>query len=178
MITTVDEFRRARLLVESVCRDQGVRLAYRLQIGAMIEVPAAALIAGPLAREADFLSLGTNDLVQYTLACDRGNPRVAGICRFQHPAVLRLVEMVVHAAHAAGRSVGLCGEAAGDTDALPLLVGLGIDELSIGPARLPAVRHRLRALDFRRLQTLAAEACAMATADEVAGLFARAGAAE
>ena len=170
MITTVDEFIRARRLVEATCAEQQPALAAPLQIGAMIEVPGAALIAGALAREADFLSIGTNDLVQYTLACDRGNPRVAAICRFQHPAVLRLVDMVVQAAHAAHRPVGVCGEAAGDAETMPLLVGLGVDDLSVGPARLPSVRASLHTLQYRRLHDLAAKACSLATANEVAQL--------
>jgi phosphoenolpyruvate-protein kinase (PTS system EI component) len=174
MISTVDEFLRARRLIEAVHGEEKVTLAYPLLIGAMIEVPAAALIAGRLAFEADFFSLGTNDLVQYTLACDRGNPRIANICRFQHPAVLRLVEMVVQAAHAMGRTAGVCGEAAGDADAMPLLVGLGVDDLSVGAARLPAVRRLLPTLDYHRLQGLATEACMLGTAEEVARLLDRA----
>ena len=175
MITTVDEFVRARRLVEAVCAEQRPALAGPLQIGAMIEVPAAALIVASLAREADFFSLGTNDLVQYTLACDRGNPRVAALCRFQHPAVLRLVDMTVRAAHGAQRPVGVCGEAAGDMLAVPLLVGLGVDDLSVEPARLPAVRAQLLALNYRRLHELATKACALAGADEVAELLDREG---
>jgi phosphoenolpyruvate-protein kinase (PTS system EI component) len=139
----------------------------------MIEVPGAALITRELAREADFFSLGTNDLVQYTLACDRGNQRVAALCRIQHPAVLRLVDMVVQAAHAANRQVGVCGEAGGDPEVVPLLVGLGVDDLSVEPARLPAVRARLQALQYRSLKDVAARACSLATADEVAELARR-----
>ncbi len=172
MITTLDEFIRARRAVEAVCADLHPILAAPLKIGAMIEVPAAALIAGALAREADFLSIGTNDLVQYTLACDRGNSRVADLCRFQHPAVLRLVHMVVEAAHAAQCPVGACGESAGNLQEMPLLVGLGVDELSVGPARLLPVRDRLRTLDYNRLRDLAAKACSLATAGEVAQLLA------
>jgi phosphoenolpyruvate-protein kinase (PTS system EI component) len=112
----------------------------------MIEVPAAALVAEELAREADFFSIGTNDLVQYTLACDRGNPRVSGLCDVSHPAVLRLIEMTVGAAHAVGKPVGVCGEAAGDPAAIPLLLERGVDELSVGPARLAEVRRFVQTL--------------------------------
>jgi phosphoenolpyruvate-protein phosphotransferase len=170
MVSDVEEFRRARALVDTVAMDADN--AGMLQVGAMIEVPAAALLADALAMEADFFSLGTNDLVQYTLACDRGNPRVADRCRFLHPAVLRLVDMTVRAAHAAGRPVGVCGEAAGDPDAVPLLVGLGVDELSVGPARLSAVRNHLRTLRFDAAHQLAAEALRQATAQAVADLVA------
>ena len=104
----------------------------------MIEVPAAALNARAIARVSDFLSIGTNDLVQYTLAADRQNPAVAGLAVAHHPAVIRLIARVVSAAHAAGIPVDVCGEAGGDAELLPLLVGLGVDELSVSPSRLAA----------------------------------------
>src|SRR5205807_10504163 len=104
-------------------------------VGAMIEVPAAALNAHPIARGADFLSIGTNDLVQYTLAADRQNPYVAERAVAYHPAVIRLIARTVTAAHSAGIAADVCGEAAGDRQTLPLLVGLGVDELSVSPAR-------------------------------------------
>lgn len=171
MVTGLEELTRARQLVERVSEEEGVPAAHVPQIGVMIEVPAAALIADVLAREADFFSLGTNDLLQYTLACDRGNPRVSSLCRLTHPAVLRLIDMVVRAAHDAGRRVGVCGEAAGDPASMPLLVGLGVDELSVGPARLPAARQQLSALNYIELQAVAAEALSQATADQVADLL-------
>jgi phosphoenolpyruvate-protein phosphotransferase len=171
MVSNLDELVEARRLVETVAREPGIEPAHPLQIGVMIEVPAAALAADALAREADFFSLGTNDLVQYTLACDRGNARVADRCRFWDPAVLRLVDMTVQAAHAAGRPVGVCGEAAGDELGLPLLVGLGVDDLSMGPARLPGARERLSALHYDELREVAAESLKKASAEEVASLF-------
>jgi len=171
MVSTVEELTRARAIVHEVCRVEDVTLAHPLRIGVMIETPAAALIAAALAGEADFFSIGTNDLVQYTLACDRGNPRVVGLCRPEHPAVLRLIDMTARAAHAAGIPVGLCGEAAGDPALLALLLGLGIDELSVGPARLPTVRAAVRSIDCDRAAALASEALACATADEVLALM-------
>jgi phosphocarrier protein FPr len=156
MVSSLDELTRARQMVERVCAE--LQLARLPQIGVMIEVPAAALIADVLAREADFFSLGTNDLLQYTLACDRGNARVSHLCQLAHPAVLRLIDMVVRAAHSAGRPVGVCGEAAGDSASMPLLVGLGVDELSVGAARLPDTRHQLSALNHVELQKVVAEA--------------------
>ena len=171
MVSNLDELTRARQIVERVREEEELQLAHPLQIGVMIEVPAAALIADVLAREADFLSLGTNDLLQYTLACDRGNARVNHLCRFTHPAVLRLIDMVVRAAHAVGRPVGVCGEAAGDASSMPLLVGLGVDELSVGAARLPEVRQQLSALNYAELQGVAAEALSKATSDQVADLL-------
>lgn len=170
MITDAAEFRRARTLVEMVRR--AAAYPRPLPVGAMIEVPAAALLAAALAAEADFLSLGTNDLAQYTLACDRGNPRVAALHRVDHPAVLRLVEMATRAARAAGRPIGVCGEAAGDPAIIPLLVGLGVDELSVGPARLPAARQCLERLRYAAARRLAAEALRQSTAEAVARLVA------
>ncbi len=141
MISSVEEFIRARDFVRDVLQKDAFPLKYPLQIGAMIEVPAAALVSEELAWEADFFSIGTNDLVQYVLACDRGNPRVSGLYDVAHPAVLRLIDLTVQAAHGAGKPVAVCGEAAGDPATIPLLVGLGVDELSVGPARLPDVRR-------------------------------------
>jgi phosphoenolpyruvate-protein phosphotransferase len=172
MIATVDEFVRARALIEDVQRDTGLVLPHPLRIGAMIEVPAAALIAPVLARVADFFSLGTNDLVQYTVAGDRGNSRVASLCRGQHPAVLRLIDMTVRAAHAANRPVAVCGEAAGDITAVPFLLGLGVDELSVAPPALAALRSLIRTLHTGRLQEIAAQACSLGTVDEVGALLA------
>jgi phosphoenolpyruvate-protein kinase (PTS system EI component) len=172
MVSSLDELREARRLVATVAREPGTELRHPLQLGVMIEVPAAALMADALAQEADFFSLGTNDLVQYTLVRDRGNARVAGRCRFWDPAVLRLVDITVRAAHTAGRPIGVCGEAAGDELGLPLLVGLGVDELSMGPARLPGARERLSSLCFDQLREMAAEALKKSSAEEVASLFA------
>jgi phosphocarrier protein FPr len=158
MVSSLDELARARQMVERVYEEEGLQLAHPLQIGVMIEVPAAALIVDVLAREADFFSLGTNDLSQYTLACDRGNARVSDLCRLSHPAVLRLIDTVVRAAHVAGRPVGVCGEAAGDALSMPLLVGLGVDELSVGAARLPEVRQQMSTLSYEEAHAVATEA--------------------
>ena len=171
MVSSLEELRRARQMVDRVCAEEQVRLPHTLQVGVMIEVPAAALIADTLAREVDFFSLGTNDLLQYTLACDRGNARVNHLCQFTHPAVLRLIHMVVQAAHAANRPVGVCGEAAGDATSMPLLVGLGVDELSVGSARLPMVRRRMSSLSYAELQGVAAEALCKGTSEQVASLL-------
>ncbi|HZS89576.1 MAG TPA: phosphoenolpyruvate--protein phosphotransferase [Chloroflexota bacterium] len=171
MVSTLDEIIRARQLVETSCRAELSALDHPLQIGVMIEVPGAALTAEALAGAADFFSLGTNDLVQYTLACDRDNARVGHLAQIAHPAVLRLIDMVVKAAHAAGRKVGVCGEAAGEVTAIPLLVGLGVDELSVAPNRLPEVRRCIRQLSYRQAQQLAAEALTRATAEQVGALL-------
>jgi phosphotransferase system enzyme I (PtsI) len=172
MVTTLDELRRGRELVEEVRREDHIALAHPLRIGVMIEVPAAALIADALAAEADFFSIGTNDLIQYTVAADRGNRRVDHLCRLEHPGVLRLIDVVVRAGHAQGRLVGVCGEAAGDLSALPLLVGLGVDELSVGAARVSEVRRYVRRVRWNEVQRMAAQALTLATTEDVARLVA------
>jgi phosphoenolpyruvate-protein phosphotransferase len=169
MVSGLEELIEARRLVETIRVAEGSR--YPLRIGAMIEVPAAALLTEALAHAADFFSLGTNDLVQYTLACDRGNARVSRLYQPLHPAVLRLIDLVTRSAHAAGRPLSVCGEAAGDPQVVPLLIGLGIEELSVAPNRLSALRQQISSLRYDRLQQLAAEALGKATVQEVRDLL-------
>ncbi len=138
MISEVGELHAARALLE---RARGELLAEgvptgEVEVGAMVEVPAAALLADVLAAEVDFLSIGTNDLVQYTMAAERGNAGVAGLSDPLHPAVLRLIARVCEAGAAHGCRVAVCGEAASDPAAVPILVGLGVDELSVTPRRV------------------------------------------
>ncbi len=137
-------------------------------VGAMIEVPAAALAARALVAHADFVSIGTNDLVQYTLAADRLNPNVAERAVAYHPSVLRLIARVVTAAHAAGIPADVCGEAAGDPEVLPLLIGLGVDEISVSPARLASTRRLIRAISTQRAKAAVGAALAATTAAGVA----------
>jgi phosphoenolpyruvate-protein phosphotransferase len=143
-------------------------------VGAMIEVPAAALMARSIADRSDFLSIGTNDLTQYTLATDRLNPGISGGAAAHHPAVVRLIARAVGAAHAAGILIDVCGEAAGDPELLPLLVGLGVDELSVSPARIAQTRRYVRGLETQRAKTALAEALEATTTDEVAAAARRA----
>jgi phosphoenolpyruvate-protein kinase (PTS system EI component) len=124
----------------------------------MIEVPAAAMIADDLADVADFFSIGTNDLVQYTMAADRTNPSLAELATPLQPAVLRLIERVVVAARSRGRHVAVCGEAAADPEMIPLLAGLGIDELSVAPGSVASVRALARDLDLAACRALVAAA--------------------
>ncbi|HAS81414.1 MAG TPA: phosphoenolpyruvate--protein phosphotransferase, partial [Verrucomicrobia bacterium] len=145
----------------------GVVFDRDIQIGAMIEVPAAALAAHIIAKHVDFLSIGTNDLIQYTMAVDRGNERVAYLYEPTHPSVLALIDMTVKAAHAQGIWVGLCGQMAADPLMTALLLGLGIDELSVSPRAVPLVKDALRSLHFGQASELAREALACETADEV-----------
>ena len=120
-----------------------------------------------MAREADFFSLGTNDLTQYTLAVDRGNARVARLFQPLHPAVLRLVGTAIDSAHGAGKWIGMCGELAGMRKAIPILVGLGLDEFSMAPGRIPEAKALIGRLDSGQARRLADETLALATADEI-----------
>jgi phosphoenolpyruvate-protein phosphotransferase len=137
-------------------------------VGAMIEVPAAALNAAAIARHCDFLSVGTNDLIQYTLVTDRQDPASATRAVAYHPAVLRLIARAVTAAHSAGIPVDVCGEAAGDPETLLLLVGLGVDELSVSPARLASTRRTIRSLTLSSARASVAEALSATSAEAVA----------
>jgi phosphotransferase system enzyme I (PtsI) len=138
-----------------------------MKIGIMIEVPAAAIAADILAAECDFFSIGTNDLTQYTLAVDRGNERVAHLYDGLHPAVIALIDNSVKAAQRAGIPISICGELASDPQAVPILIGLGIEEFSVVPAAVPLVKEIVRALDSREVSQDAREALVMASAREV-----------
>lgn len=170
MISSLEEWRSARAQLDdcrSELRREGLPFDEGMEVGTMIEVPAAALIADQLAAEVDFFSLGTNDLTQYTLAVDRLNPRVAHLHAPTHPAVVRLIRRTVEAARAHGRWVGVCGEAAGDPAVIPLLVGLGVDELSATPAVVPAAKFLLRRLRRDESVSLAESVLNCGTAGEI-----------
>jgi phosphocarrier protein FPr len=147
MVATLDEIRAARALFDRAREQTGIDAP--LELGIMVEVPAAALTAARLAPHVDFFSLGTNDLTQYTMAAERGDERLAGLLAGPQPAVLRLVKETVDAASAHGRWVGVCGELAGDPAAAILLAGLGVTELSMAPALIPEVKAALRSVDHR-----------------------------
>jgi phosphoenolpyruvate-protein kinase (PTS system EI component) len=146
MIADIGELRRARALVERVRSALG-DAAGACRLGIMIEVPSAALVAEQLAAECDFFSIGTNDLTQYTLAADRGNPRTAQRYDALHPAVLRLVDMTIQGARKHGRPVAVCGDLAADPRAIPTLVALGVDQLSVPAAAIAATKQRIRLLN-------------------------------
>ncbi|MBA3555195.1 MAG: phosphoenolpyruvate--protein phosphotransferase, partial [Gemmatimonadales bacterium] len=170
MISTLAEWRAAREVVERERIGLGVKT---LQVGIMIETASAALLADRFAREADFFSIGTNDLTQYTLAMDRANPRLAPQVDALHPSVLRLVERAVGGAHAHGRWVGVCGALAGDPEAVPVLVGLEVDELSVSVPLVPAVKARVRTLSLDECSATARLALDAADGAEVRALVAR-----
>ena len=170
MVSAREEIDAARARLEAILGGllaEGRPGAASVSLGAMIEVPSAAIMADVLAESVDFFSIGTNDLVQYTLAADRTNPDLADLATAFQPAVLRLIDSVVRAASARGRHVAVCGEAAADPLLVPLLVGLGVDELSVTPASIGAVRTRIAELDGERCRELARRAIAAATAEEV-----------
>jgi phosphoenolpyruvate-protein phosphotransferase len=169
MVTEAAEVEAVRALAHRA-RDAVAPTAPDPLVGAMIEVPAAALNAHPIASCCDFLSIGTNDLVQYTLAADRQNPDVAERAVAYHPAVIRLIARVVAAARRAGIPVDVCGEAAGDPEILPILVGLGIDEISVSPARIARTRRMIRSLSLQRARSVAADALVATTAADVAAI--------
>jgi phosphotransferase system enzyme I (PtsI) len=170
MITGLEELRRARALMAeaqaSLQRD-GLDHAADVPLGIMVETPAAAVLVDVLAREADFFSLGTNDLTQYTLAVDRGNATVAGLFQPLHPAVLRLIRTAIGAAHRADRWIGMCGELAGMRKAIPILLGLGLDEFSMAPGSIPEAKEMIGRLTIERAQAIAERALALGTAEEV-----------
>ncbi len=156
MVSTLKEFRDAKTLLNECraeLRTQNIPVPEHIETGIMVEVPSAALHANAFAREIDFFSIGTNDLTQYTLAAERGNPNVAGLADSFHPAVLKLIANVVQAAHAHSKRVGVCGEMGGDPRAIPLLVGLGIDELSMSASLIPQAKEMIREVHFADAQT-------------------------
>jgi len=151
MISDLRELKEARRILDEVRADlrrENIAQSDKLEVGVMIEVPSAALTADILARNVDFFSVGSNDLIQYTLAIDRGNEKVAGMYQPAHPAVLRLLQTVVEAAHRNNIWVGVCGEMASDVVLIPALVGLGVDELSAGAVSIPRIKRAIQALNF------------------------------
>lgn len=170
MITGVDEFRQAKAVAGEV-RDQlqaaGIPFNPDVPLGVMIETPAAAMIADRLAEEADFFSIGTNDLIQYTMAIDRTNQKVAHLYQPFHPAILRLLQVIVTAAHNQGKPVGICGEMAANPAIIPLLIGLDLDELSMSPGAILAAKKVICNLDQQECRHLLEEALQLATAGEV-----------
>jgi len=176
MVATVDEVRRAREVLDEARASltaAGVALPERIEVGIMVEVPAAALMVEAFVPHVDFFSLGTNDLAQYVLAADRGNAEVAALADALHPAVLRLIDRVARAAAEGGRSVAVCGEVAGDPLAIPVLLGLGIAELSMAAARIPVAKQAVRAIDVGAARQLAARALAAESAAAVRELGSR-----
>ena len=168
MVAAIEEVRAARKILLEEAGDR----ADSVKVGVMIEVPAAALIAEQLAREVDFFSIGTNDLTQYTLAMDRGHPKLAKKADALHPAVLRLIGMTVEGAHMHGKWVGVCGGIASDAMAVPVLAGLGVDELSVSIPAVGSVKAQLARVTMDEARKLAADVLRLGTAAEVRALLA------
>jgi multiphosphoryl transfer protein len=170
MVADVEEIRKARAWVEKAhdqLAEEKKPHAWPVELGIMVEIPSAALLAPVLATEVDFFSIGTNDLTQYTLAAERGNPALYHLSDGLHPAVLRLIGEVVDASHQAGKWTGICGELGGDPEATPILVGLGVDELSLNPAGIPRIKSILRDLTMENARAIAEKALRCKTSAEV-----------
>jgi phosphotransferase system enzyme I (PtsI) len=175
MVSGVEELRRANAELAAAraeLKAAGVAWDEKMPVGTMIEVPSAALTADILAKECDFFSVGTNDLIQYSLAVDRVNERIAHLYQPTHPAILRLLQHVVQAAHGRGIPVAVCGEMAGDAALVPILVGLGVDELSASPPVIPSVKKLIRGLNRAAAAAMVERAMQMADSGEIRGLSA------
>ena len=170
MISGLEELRRAIAVLEECkhqLRNSKTEMAEKLEVGAMVEIPSAAICANALAREVDFLSIGTNDLIQYALAVDRVNEKVAYLYEPTHPAILRLLKMVADAAHANHIWVGVCGEMAGDVALVPLLLGLGVDELSASATLVPRVKRAVQSVTIPECRELVEQTLKLNTASEI-----------
>jgi phosphotransferase system enzyme I (PtsI) len=170
MISGLDELRRAKALLKECMAElsqAGIPFDNNIKVGIMIEIPSAVAMADLLASESDFFSIGTNDLIQYTLAIDRSNEQLSEYFQPLHPAVLRSLHRVVEVAHAAGIDACICGEMAGDPLYLPILLGLGFDELSMSAASIPRVKQILRRCTSYQASDIAATCLKFATAGEV-----------
>jgi phosphocarrier protein FPr/phosphocarrier protein len=170
MITDLEEIQAVRALLEEVRRELG--RAEPVSVGVMIETPASALLAERIAAVADFLSIGTNDLTQYTLAMDRGHPQLAARLDALHPAVLRLIARTAEGAHAHGRHAAVCGGLASEPLAAPLLIGLGVNELSAVPSVIPQLKACIESVSLSDCRALAAEALKQPSAGAVRRLAA------
>jgi phosphoenolpyruvate-protein kinase (PTS system EI component) len=180
MVSEAGELREALGLLEEARESLAAegRGAGEVEVGAMIEVPAAALAAAALAAQVDFLSIGTNDLVQYTMAAERGNAGVARLSDPVHPAVLRLIAAVAEAGSRHACRVAVCGEAGSDPGAVPLLIGLGVGELSVAPTRVPLVKQAVREIETEAARALARRALDLEDAAAVRKLVAAGGSPE
>ncbi|TCL49212.1 phosphoenolpyruvate--protein phosphotransferase [Thermolongibacillus altinsuensis] len=170
MIATLDEFRQAKaILLEEKEKliAEGIAVSDDIEVGMMVEIPAAAVLADQFAKEVDFFSIGTNDLIQYTMAADRMNERVSYLYQPYNPAILRLISNVIDAAHKEGKWVGMCGEMAGEELAVPILLAFGLDEFSMSATSILRVRSQLKKLSKQEASRLKEQILAMGTAEEV-----------
>jgi len=170
MIATLDEFRDAKqalLDAKDELTSEGIEVSEKIQIGMMVEIPSAAVLADQFAKEVDFFSIGTNDLIQYAMAADRMSEKVTYLYQPYNPGILRLIKMVIDASHNEGKWTGMCGEMGGDTMAIPLLLGMGLDEFSMSATSILAARKQIGNLSKKEMEEMAEIALNMGTVDEV-----------
>ena len=170
MVSGLDEIRRANAILNEAKEElkaEGIPFDEDLEVGIMVEIPSAAVIADILAKEVDFFSIGTNDLIQYTLAVDRMNEHISRLYEPLHPAVLRLIKNVIDASHKAGKWTGMCGEMAGDTWATAILLGMGLDEFSMSAGSIPQVKNIIRSLSFEKAKQIAEKALSMDDPEDI-----------
>lgn len=170
MIATINEFRQAKAIYEDVKAElisEGVQVADDIQVGMMVEIPAAAVLVDEFSKYADFFSIGTNDLIQYSMAADRMSENVSYLYQPYNPSILRLINMTIQGAHKNGRWVGMCGAMAGEPYAVPILLGLGLDEFSMSATQILKARKVVTSLSFEEMKKLAAECLNKDTAEEV-----------
>ncbi len=170
MVSGTEEVRRANAILNEAKQElkaEGIPFDENLEVGIMVEIPSAAIAADILAKEVDFFSIGTNDLIQYTLAVDRMNEHISYLYEPLHPAVLRLIKNVIDASHKAGKWTGMCGEMAGDTSATAILLGMGLDEFSMSASSIPQVKKIIRSLTYDEAKQIAEKALSMNEADEI-----------
>lgn len=174
MISSIEELRQAKEIIEEVKEEleyKNIEFDKDIKVGIMIEIPSAALMAKALAEECDFFSIGTNDLIQYTTAVERGNSKIEKLYTKYHPAVIKLIKMAIDGAHSAGKWCGMCGEAAGDSLYIPLILGLGLDEFSMNPSKILRARKVISNLSYKDCKTLANKVLELNTATEVEDLL-------
>ncbi len=174
MIATLDEFRKAKAIFEEEKQNlinEGVAVSDSIEVGMMVEIPAAAILADQFAKEADFVSIGTNDLIQYSMAADRMSENVAYLYQPFNPSLLRLIKATIDGAHSQGKWAGMCGEMAGEPLAIPLLLGLGLDEFSMSASSILKARQIVRSLSFAEMKEMANEALNCSTSEEVLSLI-------
>lgn len=170
MIATLEEYRQAKAILldeKEDLKQEGIKVADQIEVGIMVEIPSTAVTAKQFAKEVDFFSVGTNDLIQYTMAADRMNERVSYLYQPYHPAILSLVNNVIEAAHAEDKWVGMCGEMAGDSIAIPILLGLGLDEFSMSATSILPARTQIRGLSKEKMASYKDKFLSMGTAEEV-----------
>ncbi len=170
LITNIQELMQAKMILRDVMEDldeESITYNKNIKVGIMVETPSAALMASTLARDVDFFSIGTNDLIQYTLAVDRGNVRVSNLFQFFHPAVIKLIKMTIDAGHKKGIWVGMCGEMAGDPLATYLLIGLELDEFSVSPLILSEIKQIIRSINYSDAIKIGENCLNMKSAEEI-----------